>query len=82
MEQIAKELKNLGKIHEVLATSLHWLETQGHLKVMNLKERDELVKAIKEVMPSDLLEKVEEGISNEQHATMDHSPHDPGDETD
>ena len=47
MEQIAKELKNLGKIHEVLGTSLHWLETQGHLKVMNLKERDELVKLIK-----------------------------------
>jgi len=96
MEQIAKELENLGKIHEVLGTALHWLETQGHLKVMNLKERDDLVKAIKEVMPPDLLDAVEEGISNEIDSyRYDFDPdellsineefitnRDPGDETD
>ncbi len=83
MEQIAKELENLGKIHEVLATALHWLETSFRRNEnLNEKERKDLVKAIKEVMPPDLLDAVEEGISNEIWSTYDHSPHDPGDETD
>jgi len=82
IEQVAKELEKLGKYQELLATILHWLETQGTFKPMKVKEKDDLAKEIRQILPDDILELVEEGISNQRHSTMDHSPHDPGDETD
>ena len=80
-EQVANQLKKLGDYQGALGATLHWLETQGTLKPMLMSEVKDLIKAIKEVLPQDVIDAVEEGVSNQLHATLDHSPHDPGDES-
>jgi hypothetical protein len=65
MDQVAKELKKLGDYQGVLGTALHWLKTQGTLKPMRMKDVDNLIQAIEDVLPQDVLDAVEEGVSNE-----------------
>ena len=65
MDQVAKELKKLGDYQGVLGAALHWLKTQGTLKPMRMKDVENLISAIEDVLPQDVLDAVDEGVSNE-----------------
>ena len=84
MEKVAKELENLGKYQSILGTILHLLEVNKVLprKEITNEDKKRLIADIREVLPREVLDLVEQGVSNELNSYLDRSPHDPGDETD
>ena len=84
MEKVAKELENLGKYQSILGTILHLLEVNKVLprKEITNEDKKRLIADIREVLPREVLDLVEQGVSSELNSYLDHSPHDPGDETD